>query len=149
MVALGDLLERTLPPLGVELVDWEMSGRGRLVRVFIDKPGGVDVEDCARISDHLTRLFAAENVPYERLEVSSPGLDRPLKRPADYERFRGEEATLVLKEKLNESRKVRGVLGGLDGDSALVDTEAGTVRVALDNVERARLVPRIEWRKPR
>ena len=88
---LGGLLERTVPPMGYELVDWETSPGGRLVRVFIDKAGGVDVEDCAKLSQHLTRLFAVEGIDYERLEVSSPGLDRPLKKAADYERFRGQE----------------------------------------------------------
>lgn len=146
---LGELLAQTVPPLGYELVDWESSPKGRMVRVFIDKPGGVDVEDCARVSQHLTRLFAVENVDYERLEVSSPGLDRPLKSAADYERFRGQEATLVLREKLNDTRKVRGMIGGIDGADALVETPGGTVRVPLDNIERARLVPKIEWRKDR
>ncbi len=146
---LGELLARTVPPLGYELVDWESSPKGRLVRVFIDKAGGVDVEDCARLSHHLTRLFAVENIDYDRLEVSSPGLDRPLRTAADYERFRGQEASLVLREKLNDSRKLTGVLAGLDGADALVDTGAGTVRVPLDGIERARLVPKIEWRKGR
>ncbi|HZQ62968.1 MAG TPA: ribosome maturation factor RimP, partial [Casimicrobiaceae bacterium] len=63
---LGELLERTLPAMGYELVDWETSAKGRLVRIFIDKPGGVDVEDCARVSHHLTRLFTVENIDYER-----------------------------------------------------------------------------------
>ena len=144
---LSDLIARTVPALGYELVDWEVSPKGRMVRVFIDKDGGVDVEDCARLSQHLTRLFAVENVDYERLEVSSPGLDRPLTKAADYERFRGQEATLVLREKRNDTRKVRGVLGGLDGAEALVETDGGTVRIPLDLIERARLVPKIEWRK--
>jgi len=144
---LSDLIARTVPALGYELVDWEVSPKGRMVRVFIDKDGGVDVEDCARLSQHLTRLFAVENVDYERLEVSSPGLDRPLTKAADYERFRGQEATLVLREKRNDTRKVRGVLGGVDGAEALVETDAGTVRIPLDLIARARLVPKIEWRK--
>jgi ribosome maturation factor RimP len=144
---LGELVAGTVPAMGYELVDWEISPKGRLVRVFIDKPGGVDVEDCARLSQHLTRLFAVENVDYERLEVSSPGLDRPLRKASDYERFRGQEASLVLREKRNDTRKVRGVLAGLDGAEALVETPAGTVRVPLDLIERARLVPKIEWRK--
>ena len=86
---LGELLERTLPPMGYELVDWEMSPRGRLVRVFIDKPNGVDVEDCARVSNHLTRLFAVENIDFDRLEVSSPGLDRPLTQGRGLRALRG------------------------------------------------------------
>jgi len=144
---LSELIARTVPSLGYELVDWEMSPKGRLVRVYIDKDGGVYVEDCARISQHLTRLFAVENIDYDRLEVSSPGLDRPLKKAADYERFRGNEATLVLREKRNDTRKVKGVLAGVDGAEALIETESGTVRIPLDLIERARLVPKIEWRK--
>ena len=69
-------LEQTLRSLGYELVDLEMSRSG-LVRVFIDKPGGITVEDCAAVSNHLMRVFAVEGFDYERLEVSSPGLDRP------------------------------------------------------------------------
>src|SRR6185295_279902 len=91
-LGLGELLEQTVPALGYELVDWDMSARSRLVRVFIDKPNGVDVEDCARVSNHLTRLFAVESIDFERLEVSSPGLDRPVKRLADFVRFTGLEA---------------------------------------------------------
>ena len=79
-----------LYPMGYELVDWEQSPKGRYVRVFIDKPKGVSVEDCARVSRQLTRLFAVENVDFDRLEVSSPGLDRPLKTAADYARFAGQ-----------------------------------------------------------
>src|ERR1700737_1272354 len=77
-VKLHELLERTLPALGYELVDCEIHAGGGLVRVFIDKPGGVDVEDCARVSNHLTHLFAVENVDFDPLEVFSPGLDRSL-----------------------------------------------------------------------
>src|SRR5690348_11359968 len=83
-MGLGELLEKTVPALGYELVDWEMSPRTKQVRVFIDKPNGVDVEDCATVSNHLTRLFTVENVDFERLEVSSPGLDRPVKRLSDF-----------------------------------------------------------------
>ena len=91
------LLERTLPGLGYELVEVEASAKGRLVRVFIDKPEGVDVEDCARVSEHLSRLFTVEHVDYERLEVSSPGLDRPLRKPQDFERFAGQDAQIRLR----------------------------------------------------
>ena len=81
-------IRETLLGLGYELVDLE-SSRGGLVRIFIDSPKGITVDDCARVSNHLTRAFAVEGVEYERLEVSSPGLDRPLKRPEDYQRFAG------------------------------------------------------------
>lgn len=145
-VNLQPLLERTLAGLGYELVDLDLSPKGRTVRVFIDKPGGVDVEDCAAVSNHLTRLFTVENVDFDRLEVSSPGLDRPLRSAADYERFAGQEAQFWLREPLDGARKLKGLLRGIEGDAVVVETPKGTARLALEGIERARLVPRIEWR---
>ena len=143
---LNALLERTLPALGYELVDLEMSPKGRLVRVFIDQPKGVGVEDCAKVSHHLTRLFAVENVDFDRLEVSSPGLDRPLRKAADYVRFAGQEAKLTLREPVEGARRLKGILRGLEGDAALVETDAGVRAIPLGDIEKARLVPKIEWR---
>ena len=145
---LGELLEKTLPPMGYELVDWEMSPKGRLVRVFMDKPKGVDVEDCARVSRHLTRLFAVENVDFDRLEVSSPGLDRPLKKPADFVRFVGEEAEIRLSNPIENARRMKGILSGLEDNAVLVLTAQGMLAIPLGDIDRARLVPKIEWRKP-
>src|SRR4051812_17531618 len=105
---LGELLQKTLPAMGYELVDWESSASG-LLRVFIDKPNGVDVEDCARVSNHLTHLFAVENVDFERLEVSSPGLDRPLRKLDDYVRFAGEEVDVRLHAPVDKTRRVKGI----------------------------------------
>jgi ribosome maturation factor RimP len=144
---LGELLERTVPALGYELVDVEWSPRSRLLRVFIDKPEGVDVEDCARVSNHLARLFAVEDVDFERLEVSSPGLDRPLTKPADYVRFAGEEAELRLRAPVDGRRKFKGLLRGIDGGTVLLETPAGVQALPLADIGRARLVPRIDWRK--
>src|SRR3989338_7315530 len=90
------LVEVTVNGLGYELVDFERSGRG-LLRVFIDKPKGISVDDCQTVSNQLTRLFLVENVDYDRLEVSSPGLDRPLKKEADFVRFAGQKAQLKLR----------------------------------------------------
>ena len=146
-MGLGELLERTVPALGYELVDWDMSARSRLVRVFIDKPAGVDVEDCASVSNHLTRLFAVENVDFERLEVSSPGLDRPVKRLADYARFAGQEAQLTLAAPVDGAKRIKGILRGIEGDDVLVETAAGVKSFPFGTIARARLVPAIEWRK--
>ena len=146
---LAELLERTLPPLGYELVDWEGAPGGRLVRVFIDKPEGITVDDCARVSNHLTRLFAVENVDFERLEVSSPGLDRPLKKAADFVRFAGEEAELRLTNPIANAKKLKGVLRGCEAGAVVVETAKGAVTVPLADIDRARLVPKIEWRKAR
>ncbi|HEX6138312.1 MAG TPA: ribosome maturation factor RimP [Casimicrobiaceae bacterium] len=146
-MALGELLERTVPALGYELVDWDMSPRTRLVRVFIDKPSGVDVEDCARVSSHLTRLFAVESVAFERLEVSSPGLDRPVKRLADYARFAGQEAQLTLRAPIDGARRIKGILRGTQGEDVLVETPAGVKAFPHGTITRARLVPAIDWTK--
>ena len=146
-MSLGDLLSRTVPALGYELVDWDMSARTRQVRVFIDKPSGVDVEDCARVSNHLTRLFTVENIEFERLEVSSPGLDRPVKRLADYDRFAGQEAQLTLSAPVDGARRIKGILRGTEGEDVLVETAAGVKAFPFGTIARARLVPAIEWRK--
>ncbi|MDR2244014.1 MAG: ribosome maturation factor RimP [Burkholderiales bacterium] len=153
---IGDLLETTLPGLGFDLADWEMSPKGRTIRVFIDTPenaaAGVTVDDCAAVSHHLTRLFAVENIDYDRLEVSSPGLDRPLKRLADFARFAGSEVQLMLREPIEGSRKMKVVLCGVEDDRVLVehaDMTSTNAPLAIEHhqIERARLVPKLEWRK--
>jgi ribosome maturation factor RimP len=143
---LAELLERTLVPMGYELVDLELSPKGRSIRLFIDKPQGVNVDDCARVSNHLTRLFTVENVDFERLEVSSPGLDRPVKKAADFERFAGEEAELRLHVPVESARKLKGVLRGCADGVVTVETARGLITIPLADIDRARLVPRIEWR---
>lgn len=148
-MGLDELLEATLPPLGYELVAWERSPRSGFVRVMIDKPGGVDVEDCALVSNHLTRLFAVESVEFERLEVSSPGLDRPLTKAADYQRFAGEEAELRLLAPVGKARRIKGILRGSDAGEVRIETDGGVMSIALANIGKARLVPKIEWRKAR
>ena len=147
MTNLGELLATTLPAMGYDLVDWESSPKGHYVRVFIDKPKGVSVEDCARVSRHLTRLFAVENVEFDRLEVSSPGLDRPLRKAEDFLRFRGEEAEFRLINPVENVRRMKGILQGLADGAVLVETAQGMKAVPLADIDRARLIPRIEWRK--
>jgi ribosome maturation factor RimP len=141
------LLEQALSGLGYELVEVEASAKGRLVRVFIDKPNGVDVEDCARVSDHLSRLFTVENVDYDRLEVSSPGLDRPLRKAQDFERFAGHEAQIRLRVLVDNRRNFTGTLHGVRDGKVILATEVGESALPLDAIERARLVPRIDWSK--
>lgn len=133
-------VETTLTGMGYELVDLELSGRG-LMRVFMDKPEGVSVEDCARVSDQLVHLFAVEGVDYERLEVSSPGLDRVLKKDADFVRFKGQKAKFKLRMPLNGSRQFVGIIGELKDGVVQVDREGGSVAIELSNVDKARLVP--------
>ncbi len=148
-VKLNELLQRTLPHMGYEVVDCELSAGGRLVRIFIDKPGGIDIDDCAQVSGHLTHLFAVENIAYDRLEVSSPGLDRRLTKEADFARFDGQEAQLKLREPIGNSRRIKGVLRGIGEGVVRVETAAGVQAIPLANIDKARLVPKIEWRNTR
>lgn len=139
---LAELIENAVTGLGFELVDFETSPRARLLRVFIDKADGVSVDDCAEVSHHLTRLFTVENVDYDRLEISSPGLDRPLKKPADFARFVGQEAQFKLRVPVGNQRNFKGtILGEADG-VVRFSVDGAEMAFPLDNVEKTRLVPK-------
>lgn len=139
---LAELIEQAVTGLGYELVDFETSPRARLLRIFIDSPQGVTIDDCSTVSNHLTRLFTVENVDYDRLEVSTPGLDRALKKAADFERFTGQEAQLRTRLPLNGQRNFKGVLAGVtDGVLHLQGSEA-SYEVPLEQIDKARLVPK-------
>lgn len=138
---LSVLLEKTLAGLGYELVDFERSGKGRLLRVFIDKPGGVGVDDCAAVSHHLNRLLTVENVAYERLEISSPGLDRPLKSERDFIRFAGQKARVRLRVPVGGQRNFVGVLRETRAGKVQIEIDGRLLSLDLDNLEKARLVP--------
>ena len=144
---LNSLLETTVTGLGYELVDVELSPRGRTIRIFIDVPGkegGIDVEDCAKVSNQLTRLFEVENIDYDRLEVSSPGMDRVVKKAADFERFAGEQIQIKLRIPHNNRRNFQGeLLGHQDGKVGL-RLEKEDVELEFNNIEKARLVPRFD-----
>ena len=92
-------------------------------------------------------MFAAENVDFDRLEVSSPGLDRPLTKLADYARFAGEEAQLTLAAPVDGAKRIKGIVRGTEGENVLVETTAGVRALPFGTIGRARLVPRIDWRK--
>ena len=89
MAAIESLIEPVVAGMGYELVDLQAANGGRFLRLFIDKPGGIDVEDCAAVSRQLSRVFEVEGIDYDRLEVSSPGLDRPLRKAGDFARYAG------------------------------------------------------------
>lgn len=127
--------------MGYELVDSERIGRG-LLRVFIDREGGITVDDCARVSNQLTRVFAVENLDYERLEVSSPGLDRPLRKVADFARFTGETARLKLRVPRQGKRNFTGVLQGVDAEGVRIDVDGERLTFPFADIDKARLVPK-------
>lgn len=134
------LVETTVNGLGYELVDLERSGRG-LMRVFIDLPEGISVDDCQTVSNQLTRLFLVENVDYDRLEVSSPGLDRALKKEADFIRFAGQKAQLKLRMPIAGRKNFVGMIGVAEGGKLQLDVEGEWVTIELSNLDKARLVP--------
>jgi len=140
---LQQLLDTTLSGLGYELVDVERSGRGKLMRVYIDKPGGIDVDDCATVSKHLSRVFAVENVAYERLEVSSPGLDRLLRKEQDFVRFAGHMARIKLRVPVEGQRNFVGVLRETRAGKVEIEADGKVVSFDLANLDKARLVPAI------
>ncbi|MBA4142899.1 MAG: ribosome maturation factor RimP [Nitrosospira sp.] len=140
---LYELLESTLAGLGYELVDLERSGRGKLLRLFIDKPGGVNVDDCVAVSNHLSRLLVVENIDYDRLEVSSPGLDRPLKKASDFVRFTGESVKLKLRVALQGQRNFIGILREVKDGVLKLEVDGKMLDLELSNLEKARLVPKL------
>ena len=139
---LDNLLEPTLTDMGYELVEVEQLARGKLLRIFVDKEGGVNIDDCVLISNHLSKLLAVENIDYSRLEVSSPGMDRRLKKETDFYRFRGERVKLKLRVALQGQRNFEGVLLEVNNDKLKLEVEGKELDIELNNLEKARLVPK-------
>ena len=151
------VVEEAVRGLGFELVDFERAPRG-LLRVFIDRLDGADVgvtvDDCEAVTRQLQYVLEVEAVAYERLEVSSPGLDRPLRRLSDYQRFAGREIELTLKQPFQGRKRYRGELSVGEGEGALrvvFDEGKGeqALDFAFDEVREARLVPVIDFKKRR
>ena len=143
------MLEPLVETMGYELVLLEFNAhRGSaLVRLFVDAVGGVTLGDCERVSREVEGVLDVEDpIPQNyRLEVSSPGLDRPLVKPGHFERFAGSVAKVQLVVPKAGRRKFQGVLRGLKEGRIVLDTaDAGTVELKLDEIERARLVPEYE-----
>ncbi len=153
------VVERTVAALGYEVVDCERGPRG-LLRVFIDRVGGqryetgdgdfVTVDDCEAVTRQLQYVLEVEGCSYERLEVSSPGLDRPLRAARDYQRFAGHEVDLVLKSPLQGRKKFRGVLQQAEGEGWRLVYSDGkadhALEFSLEEVREARLVPVVNFK---
>lgn len=162
-------VERTVTALGYEVVDCERSSHG-LLRVFIDRvpgqvypgtevegegAGSVTVDDCERVTRQLQYALEVDGCDYARLEVSSPGLDRPLKKPADFERFADSLVDLTLKQVFQGRKKYRGTLrlaqdlSAGDGRFELVFQDGKEDKVlgfSLEEVREARLVPVLDFK---
>ncbi len=137
---LMQVVETTVEGLEFELVALERNGAG-LLRIFIDHPDGITVDDCVLVSDQLSRVLLVENFSYERLEVSSPGMDRLLRKPAHFARFAGQQVKLRLRVP-REGRKVFvGKLLGSDPTGVQIELEGVPTMFGFDIIDRANLVP--------
>lgn len=143
------IAQRVAEPEGIEIVDVELlgAGRGRVLRIFIDRPQGVTHSDCEFISQQVGTILDVEDViPGDSytLEVSSPGLERKLNKPKDFERFLGQKARVVLREPVENQRRWEGKLAGFSDGVVVLEPSAGrTIRFPLTQVEKANL--KFEW----
>jgi ribosome maturation factor RimP len=159
-----EVVERVALSSGLEVVEVELkgSGKARMLRIFIDKPGGVTHEDCANVSSEVGTILDVEDiVPGDSylLEVSSPGLDRKLVRPADYERFKGSRVKLTTRNPVNGNRHFEGRLEAFQNETLTLEVGAAKkahkknsrsedsspqkLEIELSNIEKANLVPEI------
>lgn len=161
MADLFTLTQQALASLDVEFIDIERGALG-LLRVTIDRPEGVRIEDCEQVSKHLSRVFEVENIDYRRLEVGSPGVDRPLKTESDYQRFVGERVEVKLREAVDNQKVFSGVLVDLSGLISTAGIEAQSkpfgiefeakkgefrqVSFAFSDVERGKLDPVLDFK---
>jgi len=159
MQDLHALIEKTVTLLGYELVDFEMSNRGKLLRVFIDKlnpkdtKDSVNIDDCVLVSNQLGNVLTVEHdIDYDRLEVSSAGMDRVLKKEKDFLRFVGQRAQIKLRVGVkDESPKATdttlprksflGILKGVEADSVLLECDGVLYKMAFSNIDKAHLSP--------
>lgn len=141
------LAEQVAASMGMEVVLVEIKGGGRsIVRVYVDQAGGVSVDDCERFSKRFSVLLDVEDcIPFSYvLEVSSPGLDRPLVREADFQRFTGRQVKVRTSQPLQGQRNFRGRILGASGGNIRLELSPGQqVEMALSQIERANLVVEI------
>jgi ribosome maturation factor RimP len=151
MSELEQLLERTVAGLGCQLADFDFSNRNRLLRVFIEKPdrdgaasgAAVTLDDCTAVTRQLQRVLPVEGIDYDRLEVSSPGLDRRLKKAGDFARFAGHRAEVRLRVPVNGRRNFLGTVRAVQGERVELDFDGGQLAFELTDMDRARLVPEL------
>lgn len=156
VIALGSKKERRIiarvyalgDPLceaeGMELVhvEYQREPRGRTLRLYIDKPGGTTLDDCVNISRQVSDLLdvSIEDIGAYHLEVSSPGIERPLGRERDFVRFKGEKAHIKTSRPVEGKKTFKGVLGGVSDGAVVLTTGDRTVAIPFEEIRRARLI---------
>jgi ribosome maturation factor RimP len=142
---LNKLIEQVVEPMGYELVGVEYrSGKDSgLLRVYIDQDSGIMVDDCVAVSRQLSAMLDVEDPLAEayQLEVSSPGMDRPLFVKEHFKRFAGNKVRIKLRIKLQGRRKFEGVLRGVQEDNVMLEMDGEMEQLPLDQIDTARLVP--------
>ncbi|MFN8770227.1 MAG: ribosome maturation factor RimP [Neisseriaceae bacterium] len=140
MNKLNKILEKTIPGLGFELVDFEITPN-RTIIVYIDKPGGITIDDCEVVSRHLSNLLLVEEIDYNRLEISSPGLERPLKKLADFTRFCGSKVKIKTIDLINGQKVFQGTVKQVDDNNISLEITPDNIMIIdFDNIYRARLI---------
>lgn len=137
---LREILDVTVPGLGYELVDVEITP-AKMVRIFIDKEGGVTIDDCEIVSNHLNHLFFVEEIDYNRLEVSSPGIERPLRKLNDFTRFQGHLVKIKTHELIGADKVFQGIISEVRQEKIILRLENEvTLEIDFSNISKARLV---------
>ena len=139
---LETLIEKLVTQLGYELVDFETVNGGQILRIYIDKGDLIDIEDCTKVSNHVNNVLSVEtDYDYERLEVSSPGLDRVIKKLNDFGRFKGEKIKIKTRFAIENRKNFKGILSGTKGESIMIEVDNESLLIDFENIDKARLDP--------
>jgi len=144
ILQIWDLIEPLCEAEGMELVqvEYQREAGGRVLRLFVDRPGGVTLDDCIQISRQAGDVLEVclENMGPYRLEVSSPGTNRPLVKQLDYERFKGRQAKIKTTQALNGQKNFKGVLAGISEGLVKLAVEGNTITIPIMEIAKAHLV---------
>ena len=139
---LETLIEKLVTQIGYELVDFETVNGGQILRIYIDKGDLIDIEDCTKVSNHVNNVLSVEtDYDYERLEVSSPGLDRVIKKLNDFDRFKGEKIKIKTRFAIENRKNFKGILSGTKGESIMIEVDNESLLIDFENIDKARLDP--------
>jgi ribosome maturation factor RimP len=142
-IDLEQLIDKTVTQLGYELVDFEIINHGQILRVFIDKLDSINIDDCVTVSNQLNHVLSVEeDIVYDRLEVSSPGMDRVIKKLKDYERFKEERVKIKTRLPILERRNFSGVIKRIKGNIIFLESENSLIEIDFDQIDKARLDPK-------
>ena len=139
---LETLIDKLVTQLGYELVDFETVNGGQILRIFIDKGDLIDIKDCTEVSNHVNNVLSVEtDYDYERLEVSSPGLDRVIKKLNDFDRFKGQKIKIKTRFAIENRKNFKGILSGKKGESIIIEVDNESLLIDFENIDKARLDP--------